>query len=441
LCFAFFGLMQQAARHAAQFVVARPASRRQALRSFQGGQYFGGPFGGAVQNKKFYEVLEVDSTANDDEIKKAYKKAVMKHHPDRNGDAEKFKEVSRAYEILGDPEKRRVYDAYGEQGLANMEGGAAEQADPFDLLNRVFGGAAPRGPPRTQDVHRGLELSLSDLYHGVKRRVQFRRAASCSACKGFGGTQTKRCAPCQGTGYTVMMRQVGPFVQQVHQTCAECSGQGFTIPKGSRCQPCKGTGTVNDRQSFDVEIPPGAVNGHEIRFTGMAHEERGHDTGDLVLTVVETKHPFLTRVGSNLLFDKTLPLLEALTGFEFELQHVSGEKVVIRGEQGKVVKPGDLWVISGLGMPDSRTSRNGDLFIKFSVEFPETLPGDTEGDVDVRAALSSVLPGTAKLEQSSQDAEKIARKAEERDVRRLQSSWQQQQQQGQQFQQADCAQS
>mmetsp|Transcript_10977 Transcript_10977/g.23986 ORF Transcript_10977/g.23986 Transcript_10977/m.23986 type:complete len:241 (-) Transcript_10977:2282-3004(-) len=240
-----------------------------------------------------------------------------------------------------------------------------------------------------------------------------------------------------------MMRQVGPFVQQVHQACADCSGQGFTVPKGSRCQPCKGTGTVNDRQSFDVEIPPGSANSHQIRFHGMAHEQRGHETGDLVLTIVETKHPYLTRVGSNLLYEKTLPLLEALTGFEFELAHVSGETVVIRGEQGKVVKPGDLWVISGLGMPEPRTGRCGDFFIKFAVEFPETLPGDTEGDVDVRAALGRVLPANGKPVQSSQDGEKVARRADDRDLLRLQTSWQQQerQQQGQQQGSQQCAQS
>eukprot|EP00428_Durinskia_dybowskii_P015666 CAMPEP_0170223708 /NCGR_PEP_ID=MMETSP0116_2-20130129/11554_1 /TAXON_ID=400756 /ORGANISM="Durinskia baltica, Strain CSIRO CS-38" /LENGTH=449 /DNA_ID=CAMNT_0010474411 /DNA_START=44 /DNA_END=1394 /DNA_ORIENTATION=+ len=373
-----------------------PASRAQAgargRRHFARGQSFGG-FGygqaaghGApprVDNEKLYSTLGVDRHASDEAIKKAYKKQAMKHHPDRGGDEATFKEISRAYEILSNPEQRQLYDAYGEQGL-NMEQGAgvagAGVHNPYDIFSQIFGfnvGNKPRGKPRTPDSRYELMLSLEEIYSGTSRKITFNRDALCRACEGYGGRKPTKCQTCDGTGRIVTMQHTGVFVQSFESPCPSCGSKGYTIPPGNICGSCNGRGTTKERKTFDVNIEPGVQDGTEFRFRAQADEAPGHDTGDVVISIVEKPHPTFARVKDSLVMSKKVSLSEALCGFELSTTFLDGEELVLRSSPGQVVKPKQVMVVQGKGMPRPNGAL-GQLFVVMDVDFPETLSPDMQ---------------------------------------------------------------
>jgi DnaJ family protein A protein 2 len=262
-----------AARAALQYAAApslrQPPLRREPLvlakRCLASGPNFGGfPFGGGFpgggappsgDSEKYYKLLDVSKQATDKEIKQAYKKLAMKHHPDRGGDEDTFKSISKAYEVLTNPEKRQIYDQYGEEGLENMEqgsGGPGPGTDPFDLFSQIFGfnagGRSQRGRPVTPDSTYELQLSLEELYTGTSRNIVFTRDALCGTCNGEGGQDRKQCSRCGGTGRQIHMQQMGLFVQQVQTVCSACDGKGHIIPPGKTCKDCKGKCTVKEKK-------------------------------------------------------------------------------------------------------------------------------------------------------------------------------------------------
>lgn len=368
---------------------------------FEGfGQGFPGFGGGPPKGNstKFYELLGVSQTASDEEIKKAYKKLAMKHHPDRGGDEKTFKDLSKAYDVLSTPDKRAIYDAHGEEALNNMEqGGGQAQADPFDLFSQIFGfnaaGQRARGKPRTADSAYELQVSLAELYKGTTREIVFNRDVICDACEGRGGLDTKTCSTCNGTGQTVTVNQMGPFMQQVQSPCRRCGGKGFIIPPGSDCKKCNRKGTVKQRNTFNIEVEAGSPDGREFRFRGKADEAPGHDAGDVVIIVRQKPHKAFHRSRDNLVMTKTISLSEALCGFNFSTTFLDDSELTVRSEAGKVVRPGDIMVIDGKGMPRSGGQKAGDLFINLEVEFPNELP--TESHEKLREVLGGEAPADA----------------------------------------------
>ncbi|XP_023001315.1 dnaJ protein homolog [Cucurbita maxima] len=346
---------------------------------------------------RYYEILGVSKNASQDDLKKAYKKAAIKNHPDKGGDPEKFKELAQAYEVLSNPEKREIYDQYGEDALKEGMGGGGGH-DPFDIFQSFFGGSpfggggSSRGrrQRRGEDVVKPLKVSLEDLYLGTTKKLSLSRNVLCSKCKGKGSKSgdSMNCSGCQGTGMKVTIRHLGPsMIQQMQQPCNECKGTGETISDKDRCPQCKGEKVVQEKKVLEVIVEKGMQNGQKIKFPGEADEAPDSVTGDVVFVIQQKDHPKFKRKGEDLFVEHTLSLIEALCGFQFALTHLDGRQLLIKTNPGEVVKPDSFKAINDEGMPVyQRPFMKGKLYIHFSVNFPESLSAEQ------MKALEAVLP-------------------------------------------------
>ncbi|KAL3620247.1 hypothetical protein CASFOL_035159 [Castilleja foliolosa] len=349
-------------------------------------------------NTKYYEILGVPKTASPDDLKKAYKKAAIKNHPDKGGDPEKFKELAHAYEVLSDPEKREIYDQYGEDALKEGMGGGGGGHDPFDIFSSFFGGSpfggggSSRGrrQRRGEDVVHPLKVSLEDLYLGTTKKLSLSRNVLCSKCNGKGSKSgaSMTCSGCQGSGMKVTMRQLGPgMIQQMQHHCNDCRGTGETISDKDRCPQCKGGKVVPEKKALEVHVEKGMQNGQKITFPGEADEAPDTVTGDIVFVLQQKEHPKFKRKGDDLFLEHSLTLTEALCGFQFILSHLDGRHLLIKSLPGEVVKPDSFKAINDEGMPMyQRPFMKGKLYIHFNVEFPDSLSPD---QID---ALAKILP-------------------------------------------------
>eukprot|EP00927_Polykrikos_kofoidii_P000935 TRINITY_DN10349_c1_g1_i1.p1 TRINITY_DN10349_c1_g1~~TRINITY_DN10349_c1_g1_i1.p1 ORF type:complete len:483 (+),score=97.32 TRINITY_DN10349_c1_g1_i1:107-1555(+) len=426
---------------------ASPLARKQQSRHFFGGG-FHGQSGGVPKgdSEKFYNLLDISKDSDEAQIKQAYKKQAMKHHPDRGGDEATFKQISKAYEVLSNPEKKQIYDTYGEEALDQMGQGEGEASgNPFDLFSSIFGFGAgggrrsPRGKPVTADSVYELQLSLEDLYGGTRREVVFNRDALCTSCNGKGGHDVKRCHTCRGSGMEVRIQQMGPMVQQIQQQCSTCRGKGNIIPPKSVCQTCNSRCTVKEKKTFNIDVQAGAIDGSEFRFRGQADEKPDHDAGDVVIVVREKAHKTFQRVKDTLFMTKTITLSEALCGFQFSTRFLDGEDITIWSSPGQVVRPGDMMVVQGKGMPRPHGQKPGDLIVHLDVQFPHSIPKNGQDklrDVLGGEAVPENLPlGDVEARVASQDVKRrLAHEA------RQQQHQKQQQHQQQQQSQTECKQ-
>ncbi|GAB2234897.1 hypothetical protein Droror1_Dr00004167 [Drosera rotundifolia] len=349
-------------------------------------------------NTRYYEILGVSKNASQDDLKKAYKKAAIKNHPDKGGDPEKFKELAQAYEVLSDPQKREIYDEYGEDALKEgMGGGGAGMHDPFDIFQSFFGGSAfgggssrGRRQRRGEDVIHPLKVSLEDLFNGTSKKLSLSRNVVCSKCNGAGSKSgaSMKCVGCQGTGVKVSIRHLGPsMIQQMQQPCNECKGTGETVNDKDRCPQCKGEKVVPEKKVLEVIVEKGMQNGQKITFPGEADEAPDTVTGDIVFILQQKEHPKFKRKGEDLFYEHTLSLTEALCGFNFVITHLDGRQLLIKSNPGEVVKPDQFKAIDDEGMPIyQRNFMRGKLYIHFTVEFPDSL------NPDQVKVLESILP-------------------------------------------------
>ncbi|CAO2833054.1 unnamed protein product [Amaranthus hypochondriacus] len=349
-------------------------------------------------NTKYYEILGVPKSASPDDLKKAYKKAAIKNHPDKGGDPEKFKELAHAYEVLSDPEKREIYDQYGEDALKEGMGGGGGGHDPFDIFSSFFGGnpfggggsSRGRRQRRGEDVIHPLKVSLEDLYNGTSKKLSLARNVICSKCKGKGSKSgaSMNCPGCQGSGVKISIRQLGPsMIQQMQHTCNDCKGTGETINDRDRCPQCKGEKVVQEKKGLEVHVEKGMQSGQKITFPGEADEAPDTVTGDIVFILQQKEHSKFKRKGDDLFYEHTLSLTEALCGFQFVLAHLDNRQLLIKSGPGEVVKPDSFKAINDEGMPMyQRPFMKGNLYIHFTVEFPDTLT------LDQCKSLEAVLP-------------------------------------------------
>ncbi|KAK9755823.1 hypothetical protein RND81_01G053500 [Saponaria officinalis] len=361
-------------------------------------------------NTKYYEVLGVQKDASPDELKKAYRKAAIKNHPDKGGDPEKFKELAHAYEVLSDPEKREIYDQYGEDALKEGMGGGGGMHDPFDIFSSFFGGSpfgggggSSRGrrQRRGEDVIHPLKVSLEDLYSGTTKKLSLSRNVICSKCSGKGSKSgaSMTCGGCQGTGMKVSIRQLGPsMIQQMQHPCNECKGTGESISDKDRCPQCKGDKVVPEKKVLEVVVDKGMQNGQKVTFAGEADEAPDTVTGDIVFILQQKEHPKFKRKGQDLFYEHTLSLTEALCGFRFVLTHLDGRQLLVKSNPGEVIKPDQFKAIDDEGMPIyQRPFMKGKLYIHFTVEFPESLSHDQV------TALEAVLPPKPSMQLSEME--------------------------------------
>ncbi|KAL5713038.1 DnaJ protein 2 [Ranunculus cassubicifolius] len=347
---------------------------------------FGRRAGSAINNTKYYEVLGVSKNASQEDLKKAYRKAAIKNHPDKGGDPEKFKEISQAYEVLNDPQKRAIYDKVGEEGLNDNHPGGV---NPEDLFSRFFD-PQERRVSRGEDMVHPIKVSLEDLYNGVSRKLSLSRKVICSTCKGKGtkSGKTVMCTGCHGRGRKTYHMQIGPgMIQQFEQPCDNCRGTGECINPKDKCPTCKSNKVVPEKKVLEVHVEKGMQNGKKIKFQGQADEQPDVVTGDIVFVVQQKEHPTFKRKGDDLFIERKLSLKEALCGFQFVITHMDGRKLLVKSEPGEVVKPDQYKAIEDEGMPiEGRPFMKGKLYMQFKIDFPDFLTPEN------CKAIETVLP-------------------------------------------------
>jgi len=279
-----------------------------------------------------------------------------------------------------DPEKRKIYDQYGKEGLEQGGGDGGSSAD--DIFSQFFGGGGgrgrQRGPQRGDDINHAIKVSLEDLYNGKTVKLAISRNKPCGDCEGRGGKvgAEKTCQDCRGQGVRIQLRQIGPgMVQQMQSVCPACKGQCKVMDERDKCKSCKGQKAVKDRKVLEVNIEKGMKNGHKIKFSGEADEVPGTLPGDVVIMIQEKEHEIFKRKGADLAFTLELSLSEALCGFTRTITHLDGRVLKISSPEGQVIKPDAVKSIQGEGMPHhGNPFTKGRLFVHFAVKFPSTLP-------------------------------------------------------------------
>jgi len=355
-----------------------------------GGGMPGGGRKGPVDNKGLYEALGLDRSASSEDIKKAFRKLAMKHHPDRGGDADKFKEISTAHEILSDPEKKATYDQGGLEALAGGGGGGGGAEDIFASMFGGRGGQRRSGPQKGEDKVHPLKVSLEDLYNGKTVKLAIHRKKPCLDCEGRGGKPgaEKTCSDCKGKGVKVQLRQIGPgMVQQMQSVCPTCRGECKQMDAKDKCTSCKGNKIYQDRKVLEVAIEKGMKNNHKIKFASEADEIPGTIAGDIVIVVQEKEHDLFKRKGADLVYSLDISLSESLCGFTRTLTHLDGRTLVFKNEPGQIVKQGSVKQINGEGMPyHGNPFTKGNLFLVFNITYPKTL------SIAAVDAIKKVLP-------------------------------------------------
>jgi len=331
----------------------------------------------------YYSVLGVSRDANSDEIKKAYRKLAREHHPDVNPDpasAEKFKEITTAYEILSDDQKRSRYDRGGDP--FSQGGGFGGQNFGFDdLLGAFFGGGSSRGPRSRaragQDALIGIELDLAEACFGCEKEITVDTAVRCSTCSGSGcanGSTPTTCAICKGQGEIQQVTR--SFIGNVmtSRPCNNCGGYGTVIP--TPCRECSGEGRVRDRRTIPIKIPAGVETGNRIALSGQGEVgPGGGPAGDLYIEIIERPHNFLARDGINLHISISIPMVAAALGTTVEIETLDGPQEV---EIKSGFQSADTITLKGLGVTKLRGSGRGDLIVHVEVLTPAKLKREEE---------------------------------------------------------------
>jgi len=333
----------------------------------------------AAMKRDYYEILSVQKDANDEEIKRAYRKLAMQYHPDRNvGNEEastRFKEAAEAYDVLSNTDKRQRYDRYGHAGLEGMGGpnfGNAQSIfDQFaDLFGDLFGGGVggPRAAQAGRSLGMALELDLAEAARGCKKSVAISREENCSDCNGSGarrGTNPATCRVCNGHG--VVIRNQGFFRMQ--QTCRGCGGRGVVIT--DPCPTCHGRGRVAARRNLEVNVPPGVDSGMRLPLRGEGEAGApGAPRGDLILEIHVREHAMFKREGDHLVCHVPITFSQAALGGELQVPTLEGP---INYTLKPGIQAGEAVRIPGKGIPNVRTKRPGDLLVVLMVETPRNL--------------------------------------------------------------------
>jgi molecular chaperone DnaJ len=362
-----------------------------------------------VSRRDYYEVLGVARTATDSEIKKAYRKLAMQHHPDRNpGDKaaeEAFKEAAEAYAVLADGDKRAAYDRFGHAGV--NQGGASQGFDPsifsdfgdiFGGLGDIFGfggGRSSRGPRRGADLRYDLEISFEESATGTETSLKIPREETCETCRGSGaaaGSGPETCSACRGLGQ--VRYQQGFFT--VARTCSQCRGAGRIITKP--CSTCRGNGRVTQERQLTVKIPAGIATGQRIRATGEGeHGAQGGPPGDLYIIVHVAEHPVFRREEDDLHCELAIGFPTMALGGSVKVPTLNGEEPLTIPEG---TASGATFRIRGKGMPNVSGRGKGDLYVAVKVAVPKKLTREQKKAID---ELRKTLP--EQVEQTSRDGD------------------------------------
>jgi molecular chaperone DnaJ len=346
--------------------------------------------------RDYYQVLSVERTASGEEIKRAYRRLAMKHHPDRNpGDAEaeaRFKECAEAYEVLSDSQRRAVYDKYGHAGLRETPGHdfrSMNVEDIFSMFNDIFGGSfvggsmgggrgrgAARGVPRGYDLETEVEITLEEVFRGAEREIEFKRLDVCHTCAGSGakpGTEPSKCTTCGGVGQ-VIQTGLGGMVR-MQTTCPHCRGRGKVVTE--RCGDCRGNGRVSVRRKLTVKLPAGIQDGQIVRVQSEGEppppemSQTGEGIrGDLHVVVRVQDHPQFERDDDDLIYAAPVAFTQMALGATVQVPTLDGVREV---SMPAGTQHGELFRVNGAGLPSLRSGKRGDLIVIAQLVVPKKL--------------------------------------------------------------------
>ena len=347
-----------------------------------------------AEKRDYYEVLGVDKTASEEEIKKAYRKKAIQYHPDKNpGDKEaeeKFKEAAEAYDVLSNPEKRARYDRFGHAGMSGAAGGAAGGFSMEDIFEQfgdifggrfgfggfssMFGGSGARGQrvTRGSDIRIRVKLTLAEIAHGVEKRVKISKMMVCPDCHGRGAASEadiRTCEHCNGTGVVTKVQQTILGQMQTQQPCPYCNGEGRRVV--NPCKKCGGSGLVKGSEEISFKIPAGVSDGMQLTIQGKGNAARnGGINGNLLVVIEEVPDPQLERDGDDLIYSLFISIPQAVNGCQVEIPAIDG-KLKIKIEPG--TQPGKVLRLRGKGLPSVNGYGNGDLLVFVQVWIPKKL--------------------------------------------------------------------
>ena len=349
-----------------------------------------------AEKRDYYEVLGVERNADADTIKKAYRKAAIKFHPDKNpGDKEaeeKFKEAAEAYDVLSNEDKRARYDRFGHAGMggaaggggfSGFSGGGFSMEDIFEQFGDIFGGAFGGGfgggrSSRSRTVNRGsdiritVKLSLQEVAEGVTKKLKINKTVACDKCGGSGAKDSSSyatCTQCNGSGYVITVQNSFFGRMQTQSVCPTCGGQGRIIKE--KCSKCNGEGTERGQEIIEVKIPAGVSDGMMLTVRGKGNAARnGGVSGDLLVVIEEEHSPELIRDGNDLIHNLNITVTTALLGGEVEVPTIDGKariKIAPGTHAGKVLR------LRGKGLPDVNGYGRGDIMVVIDITIPDEL--------------------------------------------------------------------
>jgi molecular chaperone DnaJ len=346
--------------------------------------------------RDYYEVLGLPRNASEQEVKSAYRKLALKYHPDRNpGDLqaeERFKESAEAYGVLGDPEKRRRYDAFGHAGLGGAGGAGFDPtifADFSDILGDFFGFGdlfgRRRGPRRGSDLRYNLEISFEEAAFGTETQIRIPRGEACEACSGSGaapGTRPATCPTCGGAGQVTF--QQGFF--SVARTCSHCRGAGRIVTE--ECKTCKGEGQIQTERTLQIKVPPGVDNGSQLRISGEGEGgPQSGPPGDLYVVLRVKGHELFRRDGTHLFCEIPVSFPQAALGATLQIPTLEGDKTKLTIPEG--TQSGSVLRLRGQGVPQLGGRGRGDLHVLVRVDVPTRLDA---GQRELMEKLAETLP-------------------------------------------------
>lgn len=375
-----------------------------------------------MAKRDYYEVLGVEKGADENTIKKAYRKIAMQYHPDRNPDdksaEEKFKEAAEAYEVLSDADKKARYDRFGHAGVSNNGGyggrsGGMSVEDIFAQFGDIFGdGGSPfesffggGGSTRTRatgqkgsNLRIKVALTLDEIDNGVTKKIKVKKQVSCQTCGGSGAKDSssrKTCGTCQGSGYVRQVRSTFLGHMQTTTACPTCSGTGQVIT--ASCNTCKGDGRVYESETIEIEIPAGVEDGMQLSMRGKGNAgKNGGPAGDLLISIEVKEHEELVRDGQNVIYDLYLNFADAALGTAVEVPTLSG-KVKIKipaGTQG-----GKILRLRGKGLPSVQSYGKGDQLIHINIWTPKVVNSEEKALLEKLKEMPNFKPTPGKSEK------------------------------------------
>lgn len=342
-----------------------------------------------MAKRDFYEILGVSRSADEAEIKKAYRKMAMKYHPDKNpGDKEaeeKFKEAAEAYDVLSSPDKKSRYDQFGHAGMGagasgGGYGGGMNMEDIFSQFSDIFGGfggggqrnGGGRRTTKGTNLRIKVKLTLEEILKGVEKKIKVNKYLKCQSCHGSGaqgGSAFHTCSHCRGTGQITQVVNTILGQMQTASTCPQCSGEGQIIR--DKCKTCFGDGIIRGEEVITINIPAGVAEGMQLALSGHGNAApRGGIPGDLLVVIEEQEHAHLKRDGNNLFFEQVISFTDAALGTSVEIPTLEG-KAKIKIEPG--TQPGKILRLRGKGLPELNGYNKGDLLVSVNVWVPGNL--------------------------------------------------------------------